>query len=132
MDLDVGVSGSESADEPSDDEESESDRLFAGKDFAPTQAPKGYNQRAVYAAGLSTQAGSKAGLAFKSNHEKGEAFMAKARKPVLVTDDEASEGSENEYELGSFVCPDEDVLFDSESPNLMAVHHSLTDESSTE
>ena len=108
------VSGSESSDEPTTDEETESDRLFAGYDFQPTQAPKGYNQRAVYAAGLSTQAAPKAGLQFKQSVDKA-AFMAKARKPVLVTDDERSEGSENEYELGSFVCPDEDLSFNSES-----------------
>lgn len=36
--------------------------------------------------------------------------MGKARKPVLVTDSEGSEGSENEYELGSFVVQDDDDL----------------------
>jgi hypothetical protein len=43
--------------------------------------------------------------------------MGKARKPVYVTDDEqGSSASENEYELGSFVCPDEeDLSFASES-----------------
>ena len=113
LDLDVGVSGSESEDEPSSDIESESDRRFAN-DFAPTQAPRGYNQRAMYLAGLSTQAGPKHGLAFKALGDRN-AFMAKARRPVLLTDDEAEEGSsDNEYQLGSFVCPDdEDVSFDS-------------------
>ncbi len=114
LDLDVGVSGSESEDEPSSDVESESDRVFANN-FQPTQAPKGYNQKAIYLAGLSTQAAPKAGLAFKQRHDR-DAFLAKARRPVLLTDDEDDgEESENEYQLGSFVCPDEDVAFDSES-----------------
>lgn len=111
LDLDVEVSGSESSDEPSGDEETESDRLFAN-DFQPTQAPKGYNQRAMYAAGLSTQVAPAHGLAFKPRHDQN-AFLAKARKPVLVSDEE-DDGSENEYELGSFVCDDADVSFDSE------------------
>lgn len=115
MDLDVEVSGSsQSADEFSG-EESESDRRFAN-DFQPTQAPRGYNQRAIYAAGLSTQAAPQQGLDFHSNQvarTRKEAFFAKARKPVLLTD---SEGSENEYELGSFVCDDDaSVDFDSVS-----------------
>lgn len=110
LDMDVGVSGSESSDEDSG-EENESDRLFAG-DFQPTQAPKGYDQRAVYAAGLSTQVAGRAGLAFASR-DRAPAFLAKARQPVLLSDDERS--SENEYELGSFVCDDEEDLgFDSE------------------
>jgi ATP-dependent DNA helicase MPH1 len=118
--VDVEISGTDSADEPSQDEETESDRKFAGKDFAPTQAPKGYNQRAIYLAGLSTQAGSRAGLGFNPRGNP-EGFLAKARRPVLVTDDERSEGaateqgadSENEYELGSFVVQDdEDLGFD--------------------
>ncbi|KAI9633416.1 uncharacterized protein MKK02DRAFT_18316 [Dioszegia hungarica] len=110
FDVDVEISGTDSADEPSQDEETESDRKFAGKDFAPTQAPKGYNQRAVYLAGLSTQAGSKAGLGVNPRGNP-EGFLAKARRPVLVTDDERN--SENEYELGSFVVQDdEDLGFD--------------------
>lgn len=39
-----------------------------------------------------------------------EGWLAKARKPVLVSDEE-EEGSENEYEMGSFVCDDEEVDF---------------------
>jgi len=109
----VGVSGSESGDEPFSDVETESDLVFAN-DFQPTQAPRGYNQRAIYLAGLSTQAAPKAGLAFKKRVDK-DAFLAKARRPVLLTDDEEDgEESENEYQLGSFVCNDEDVSFDSE------------------
>lgn len=111
MDMDVGVSGSESSDEGSGVED-ESDRLFAG-DFQPTQAPRGYNQRAVYRAGLSTQVADRAGLAFASR-ERAPAFLAKARQPVLLSDDERDRSSDNEYQLGSFVCDDdEEVGFDS-------------------
>lgn len=110
MDLDAGVSGSESSDESSG-EEDESDRRFAG-DFAPTQAPRDYNQRAVYAAGLNTQACARQGLRFGDDSDSRAAnFLAKARKAVLVSDDEGEVDSENEYELGSFVCDDEDVVF---------------------
>lgn len=110
MDINAELSGSASSDESGSDldRETHSDQVFAGEEFAPTQAPKGYDQRAMHRAGLSTQAGSKAGLGFQPNKRK-EAFLAKARKPVYVTDDEAS-GSENDYELGSFVVDDEDDL----------------------
>ncbi|WOO82285.1 Fanconi anemia group M protein [Vanrija pseudolonga] len=116
LDLDAGVSGSESSDEASSDEETKEDRLFAD-DFQATQAPAGYNQRAVYAAGLSTQVGSRMGLQFRnSRDERHQAFLGKARAPVLVSDEERS--SDNEYELGSFVCDDEDVSFVSQSDPL--------------
>ncbi|KAL1412451.1 3'-5' DNA helicase [Vanrija albida] len=116
LDLDAGVSGSESSDEPSSDEETKEDRLFAD-DFQATQAPTGYNQRAVYAAGLSTQVGSRMGLQFRNSRDEWhQAFLGKARAPVLVSDEERS--SDNEYELGSFVCDDEDVSFNSQSDPL--------------
>lgn len=120
LDLDAEVSGTDSSDEASSsaDVESESDRQFAN-DFQPTQAPKGYNQRSIYLQGQSTQAAAKLGLAFRPMGNK-EAFFAKARRPVWISDDESEGGgapggagpsSENEYELGSFVCPDDDVDF---------------------
>lgn len=116
FDLDVGVSGSEQSADESSGEESESDRRFANN-FQPTQAPAGYDQRAVYAAGLSTQA-PKSGLNFRSAqvaNARKEAFFAKARKPVLLTDSEGEGDEENEYQLGSFVCDDEDMGFESKS-----------------
>ena len=65
----------------------------------------------MYLAGLSTQA-PQHGLSFKPRVDR-EAFLAKARKPVMLSDSEGS--SENEYQLGSFVCDDEEeVSFDSE------------------
>jgi ATP-dependent DNA helicase MPH1 len=117
LDVDVQISGSDSSDEASPAEEDETDRRFAGRDFNPTQAPKGYDQRAVYRAGLSTQAGHVVGLGFKQRVDE-QGFWAKARKPVFLTDDEGSEGgraavgsdSENEYEMGSFVVQDDEDL----------------------
>lgn len=107
MELDAGVSGSDVSSDESSGVEDDSDRRFAG-DFQATQAPRGYNQRAVYAAGLSTQGGAGVGLGFANGADRRAAFMAKARRAVLVSDDERS--SDNEYELGSFVCDDEDEM----------------------
>ncbi len=67
-------------------------------------------------AGMSTQAAGRNGLKFNSRYDT-IGFLAKARKPVLISDDERSEGAEtdeNEYEMGSFVCDDEDISFASE------------------
>lgn len=94
--------------------------MFAGEDFQPTQAPRGYDQRAMYAAGLSTQAAPRSGLNFRSAQSvnaRKEAFFAKARRPVVLSDSggEEHDSEENEYELGSFVCDDASVDFDSES-----------------
>ncbi|KLT45812.1 P-loop containing nucleoside triphosphate hydrolase protein [Cutaneotrichosporon oleaginosum] len=111
VDIDAGVSGSGSLDEGSG-EEDEYDRGFVG-DFQATQAPRGYDQRAIYRAGLSTQVAGQAGLAFASR-DRSPAFLAKARVPVLLSDDEHARSSDNEYELGSFVCDDDEaVAFDS-------------------
>jgi len=110
MDLDAGVSGSEVSEDESSGEENDEDRAFAGE-FAPTQAAAGYNQSAAYVAGLSTQACARHGLGFRDNGaERRENFLAKARRAVLVSDNEEDD-SENEYELGSFICDDEDVSF---------------------
>lgn len=106
MDIDAGVSGSGSSDE-SDDSENESDRQFAGH-FQATQAPRGYNQAAVYAAGLSTQGASRTGLAF--GKRDGNAFLAKARRPVVLSQQPREPDSEDEYELGSFICDDDEEM----------------------
>jgi ATP-dependent DNA helicase MPH1 len=122
LDLDAELSGSDSGDEPfspSHDIETESDRQFASE-FQPTQAPKGYNQHAIYLAGLSTQAARRHGLEFqgdKWDRERRDRWLGNARRPVWISQEaEEGEGEEDgyEYELGSFVCPDEDVSFDSE------------------
>ncbi|WVQ86187.1 hypothetical protein IAT38_008355 [Cryptococcus sp. DSM 104549] len=115
MDLDAELSGSDSGDtseHSASSVASESDLNFAN-DFAPTQAHKGYNQQAMYLAGLGTQAHGH-GLQFKRDAARErDAFLGKARKPVLISDDEdAGRGrsSENEYELGSFVVDDEEDM----------------------
>ncbi|WVQ95399.1 hypothetical protein IAU59_002496 [Kwoniella sp. CBS 9459] len=134
LDMDAELSGSDSGDSSehsSSSRASSSDLRFAN-DFAPTQAPRGYNQQAAYRMGLGTQARGH-GLHFRrdANDARTE-WLAKARKAVLLTDDEyesdgdgnnavvggrgrrrgggARDSSENEYELGSFVVDDDDVL----------------------
>ncbi|WWD20885.1 hypothetical protein CI109_105362 [Kwoniella shandongensis] len=136
LDMDASLSGSDSGDssEHSDSSvASSSDLRFAGN-FQPTQAPKGYNQQAMYLAGLGTQARGH-GLEFRRDFGKErDEFLGKARRPVYITDDEDSdtagggvglrgggggrgdENSDNDYELGSFVVDDEeDVGFVSQS-----------------
>ncbi|RXK39401.1 hypothetical protein M231_03354 [Tremella mesenterica] len=116
LDLDVGVSDSSkaSSDEPTEPSEDESDRLFAGKDFQPTQAPKGYNQTAVYIAGLGTQA-PEHGLEFvRDGRTERIKFLEKARKPILLSSDDERQ-SENEYVLGSFVVDDEEIEYDTQT-----------------
>ncbi|WVF67834.1 hypothetical protein IAT40_002595 [Kwoniella sp. CBS 6097] len=137
LDMDAELSGSDSGDSSehsSSSRASSSDLRFAN-DFAPTQAPKGYNQQAAYRMGLGTQARDH-GLHFRrdANDARTE-WLAKARKAVLLTDDESDgdhrggrgggggggggvgggrgrigDSSENEYELGSFVVDDDDDL----------------------
>ncbi|WWC72771.1 uncharacterized protein I206_106735 [Kwoniella pini CBS 10737] len=134
MDMDAQLSGSDSGDSSEHSAssiESESDRKFAN-DFQPTQAPKGYNQQAIYLAGLGTQARG-FGLNFKRDlADVRKEFLGKARKAVYITDDDdedededegelnlrgtrnqrngnrIEESSDNEYELGSFVVNDSD------------------------
>ncbi|WWC65008.1 uncharacterized protein I303_107622 [Kwoniella dejecticola CBS 10117] len=131
MDMDAQLSGSDSGDSSehsASSVETESDRRFAN-DFQPTQAPKGYNQQAIYLAGLGTQARG-FGLNFKRDFgDARKEFLGKARKAVYITDDEDEDddegelhlrgsrgrrraevepSSENEYELGSFVVNDSD------------------------
>jgi ATP-dependent DNA helicase MPH1 len=88
--------------------------------FAPTQAPKGYNQHAAYVAGLSTQLGNRAGLKFRQDEDGQLGFLAKARIPVYITDEDepargGGEETQSDYELGSFICDDENVDYASES-----------------
>ncbi|KAK8850715.1 hypothetical protein IAR55_004635 [Kwoniella newhampshirensis] len=140
LDMDAALSGSDSGDtseHSSSSIASSSDLKFANN-FQPTQAPKGYNQRAVYLAGLGTQARGH-GLEFKRDFgQERDEFLAKARRPVYISEDEESDDgglagtggrahggrrteydSDNEYELGSFVVDDEeDVGFVSQSDPL--------------
>lgn len=114
MDLDAELSGNDSGDtsEHSASSIASSSDLNFANEFAPTQAPKGYNQRAIYLAGLGTQAQGH-GLQFKRDMAKErEEFLQRARRPVYITDEEDGgpkrRSSEDEYELGSFIVDDED------------------------
>jgi len=113
---DVDVSGDDDDDEDDDeddedDEEDESDRKFAGH-FQPTQAPKGYNQSRAYLAGLATQA-TKYGPAFRDRGHKHTEFLSKARRPILLSQENTQHGPSSDYE-GSFVCGDETIDYDSD------------------
>ncbi|OWT36037.1 ATP-dependent DNA helicase MPH1 [Cryptococcus neoformans Bt1] len=114
MDLDAELSGNDSGDtsEHSASSVATSSDLNFANDFAATQAPKGYNQQAVYLAGLSTQALGH-GLQFKRDIAKErEEFIQRARRPVYITDEEdggpRGRNSEDEYELGSFIVDDDE------------------------
>ena len=115
---DVDVSGDDRDDDEEDisDEESESDRRFAGH-FEPTQAPKGYNQRRAYLAGLSTQA-PQGGPAFADRSNRHDDFISKARRPILLSQEYTQQGPSSDYE-GSFVCDDEEpVAYNSDSDDM--------------
>ncbi|KAJ9120719.1 hypothetical protein QFC22_002650 [Naganishia vaughanmartiniae] len=110
---DVAVEGDTTMGDDLSGEESDSDRRFAGQ-FEPTQAPNGFNQRAAYLAGLSTQ-GRPGGPDFSDHSDQHGRFLAKARRPVFLSqeDDATREGPSSEYE-GSFVCGDDTVEYESD------------------
>ena len=110
MDLEVDVSADEAESDQFDSSgsEDESDRRFAG-DFAPTQAPRGYNQKYAYVSGMSTQA-APGGPRFVDRSNLRQEFLAKARKPILLSQEEQERPS-SDYE-GSFVCGDDTVEYD--------------------
>jgi ATP-dependent DNA helicase MPH1 len=110
---DVAVEGDTTMGDDLSGEESDSDRRFAGH-FEPTQAPNGFNQRAAYLAGLSTQ-GRPGGPDFSDHSDRHGRFLAKARRPVFLSqeDDGMREGPSSEYE-GSFVCGDDTVEYESD------------------
>lgn len=107
-DLEVSGDDDMGTAEDTSGEESESDRRFAGH-FQATQAPKGYNQRAAYAAGMASQMPRKNGPVFDTDkRRKHDAFLEKARRPILLSQEK--EGPSSDYE-GSFVCGDETVEY---------------------
>jgi ATP-dependent DNA helicase MPH1 len=116
----VGVSGDDEDEDEEElsDVESESDRQFAGH-FKATQAPKGYNQRRAYLAGLATQAPSD-GPVFANRHHRHNDFLSKARRPILLSQEDSRHGPSSDYE-GSFVCDDDEpVAYESASDEDMA------------
>ena len=108
------------------DSDSEDDRHHVGA-FEATQAPTGYNQRAIYMQSLLTQAAPGAFKEGRSNSNPfpgvGGRFGAKhanesaasrenlARRPVLLSSDAARQ-EEDRYSMDSFVCDDEMVEYD--------------------
>lgn len=136
MDLDAELSGNDSGDtsEHSASSVATSSDLNFANDFAATQAPKGYNQQAVYLAGLSTQALGH-GLQFKRDIAKErEEFIQRARRPVYITDEEdggpRGRNSEDEYELGSFIVDDDEdvgVICKSNFSRLSRIIHLTSD-----
>lgn len=112
LELEVGVSDDDDAanDFDSSGEEDESDRRFAGH-FEPTQAPRGYNQRKAYLDGLATQVSAN-GPAFADRSGKRDAFLAKARRPILLSQER--DGPSSDYE-GSFICGDDTVEYEEDA-----------------
>lgn len=117
---DVDVSGDDRDEDEEDvsDVESESDRRFAGN-FKATQAPKGYNQRRAYLAGLSTQA-PQGGPVFADRGNRHNDFLSKARRPILLSQEDTQQGPSSDYE-GSFVCDDDEpVAYESGSDDMVS------------
>jgi ATP-dependent DNA helicase MPH1 len=113
LDTEVGVSDpSDNEDSDSSGQESESDRRFAG-DFQPTQAPAGYDQRRAYLAGLSTQVPNH-GPAFAPRAHQHVNFLAKARKPVMLTQEQRA-GPSSEYLTDDSFVVDDDVPLEFDS-----------------
>lgn len=97
-----------------DDHPDSSDLAFAGEDFEPTQAPRGYNQRGAYLAGLSTQVEGNGGPSFK---DKGRRDLPWERKRGRRSSEsegdwrvkEGLDDEEDEYDT-SFVVNDDEPL----------------------
>ncbi len=108
LEIEAGVSDpSENEDDDSSGEEDETDRRFAGH-FQPTQAPKGYNQHRAYLAGLSTQR-AKGDPAFANRGPEKAAFLAKARRPVLLSQEPVGDPSSGYAETDDSFVVDDDV-----------------------
>ncbi|KZT58466.1 P-loop containing nucleoside triphosphate hydrolase protein [Calocera cornea HHB12733] len=111
FDVEANLSGSDHGEDGDDNSEwSESDRQFI-KDSPATQAvPKGEEQ-AMYLQGLMTQVPGRGGPRFRSGPIRKGVFAAGNGRPrrVTISSSEADPSSEaNEYELGSFIVPDDE------------------------
>ncbi|UZJ54810.1 hypothetical protein CBS101457_004130 [Exobasidium rhododendri] len=111
------------------DEADSSDREHVG-DFAPTQAPRGYKQDAVYLQSLHSQAnitpfrtrpkGIMTGYQMGLDSEQVRRIIQDTPRRHRhhtgggVEEEEEEEEQDEEYEKDSFVCSDEDLLFESE------------------
>ncbi len=109
IETEAGVSDpSEDEDFDSSGQESESDRRFAGN-FQPTQAPAGYDQRRAYMAGLATQV-PQGGPAFSHRSDRHANFLAKARKPIMLSQEAPAGPSSQYFTSDSFVVDDDAPL----------------------
>ncbi|KZO99737.1 P-loop containing nucleoside triphosphate hydrolase protein [Calocera viscosa TUFC12733] len=113
FDVEANLSGSDHGEDGDDHSEwSESDRQFI-KDSPATQAvPKG-DEQAMYLQGLMTQAPGRAGPMFRNGPIRKGAFWAGNGRPrrVTISSSEPEPSSEpNDYELGSFIVPDDDTF----------------------
>lgn len=122
LDVEAAHSGSDASDGGSGQDGdaysdvASSDAAFAG-DFPGTQAPRGYDQAAVYRRSLMTQAAPSASVpAFRAGPVRHGRFHAglvredAARRPVLLSSSPREPGSEDEYELGTFVVDDDEEI----------------------
>lgn len=117
---DEEVHGEKDENDEGDNSEDSSDREHVG-DFAPTQAPKGYRQDAVYLQSLLTQGnvvtpfrrparGAQAGFQMGVDSEQIRQYVQDTPKRSSDLDSE-----EDQYEKGSFICSDdEEIVFDSQ------------------
>jgi ATP-dependent DNA helicase MPH1 len=109
IETEAGVSDpSEDEDFDSSGQESESDKRFAG-DFQATQAPAGYNQQQAYISGLATQV-PQGGPAFSRRSDKHSNFLAKARKPIMLSQDAPAGPSSDYFSSDSFIVDDDAPL----------------------
>ncbi|GJE91515.1 DEAD/DEAH box helicase domain-containing protein [Phanerochaete sordida] len=124
LDVEAAHSGDERSDGAHEDgsglsDGGSSDAAFAG-DFAPTQAPAGYDQAAVYARSLLTQAGGAGGPVFaRGPVRRGVLPVRRAARAGLPSSSPPQRDSEDEYEMGTFVVPDdEEIAYLQSSPIL--------------
>jgi ATP-dependent DNA helicase MPH1 len=119
---DEEVHGERDENDERDDQfvEDSSDREHVG-DFAPTQAPKGYRQQAVYMQSLLSQndiAPFRDRGEGSSNGHNGAARRLPAQIDIRSTPGGRAYSSGNEYEKDSFVCSDEELAFETDSETL--------------
>lgn len=126
LDVEAAHSGDERSAGSDDDDAydaamlaSSSDARFAG-DFDPTQASPGYDQGAVYRRSLMTQApGGGSAPVFARRPAARGLFWVPAREAAgrgrRSSSPPADGGSEDEYQFGTFVVPDDEVSYANDS-----------------
>jgi ERCC4-related helicase len=116
-------------DEGRDSEEDSSDLEHVG-DFMPTQAPKGYNQNAIYLQSLLSQDAVATPFRRPAKSRQAGGFQMgldseQVRRFVQDTPNRRSEldsgSEEDDYEVGSFVCSDDELVFDTQHTSSQSV-----------